>query len=426
MVKRRLLGALELLLLTVLLLLLIAPEWPAFGDERYRLNSIVGPRQFDFLIWEVEAFLAKGQAILSGDQSYLDEQTRQEIVLSYLSIVDRVRQLDRQINDIYTSPDIEEPEIASRELQEELATERQTLAEIQPLAEAIIQEQVAVELVRQGFSLAGQAWPPVLMHMTPLPAMLVVSPRDHIESEYQVPLVHGLSTPVYEKLETAVFDDLDMASLVVPVGGIGTYPAMIMETASINWLTEVTAHEWTHNWLTLQPLGVSYGLDPQVRIINETVASMVDREIRDGVIEQFYPEYMPQPPPETPPAEETRPDPDEPPPFDFRAEMAATRIRVDELLEAGEIEEAEAYMEARRQEFVANGYLIRKLNQAYFAFYGAYASEPGATGGDPIGPMLGEIRAHSPSLRDFLETVAPITSFEDLEDVYQQALEEKR
>ncbi len=52
----------------------------------------------------------------------------------------------------------------------------------------------------------------------------------------------------------------------------------------------------------------------------------------------------------------------------------------DELLAAGKIEEAEAYMEARRQVFWDNGYAIRKLNQAYFAFYGAYADVPGGRG----------------------------------------------
>ncbi|HRO24702.1 MAG TPA: hypothetical protein PLR07_10460, partial [Promineifilum sp.] len=56
--------------------------------------------------------------------------------------------------------------------------------------------------------------------------------------------------------------------------------------------------------------------------------------------------------------------------------------------------QAEDYMEQRRRVFLDNGYNIRKLNQAFFAFYGGYAAEPGgAAGEDPIGPMLREIRA---------------------------------
>ena len=53
--------------------------------------------------------------------------------------------------------------------------------------------------------------------------------------------------------------------------------------------------------------------------------------------------------------------------FDFRTEMRLTRVRADELLAAGQIAEAEAYMEQRRLYFWENGYRLRKLNQAYFA-----------------------------------------------------------
>ncbi len=95
--------------------------------------------------------------------------------------------------------------------------------------------------------------------------------------------------------------------------------------------------------------------------------------------------------------------------------MRETRIRVDELLAQEKIEEAEAYMEERRQEFVAQGHFIRKLNQAYFAFYGAYADEPGAAGEDPIGPAVRELRARSPDLRTFVARVARVTTLAELE-----------
>ena len=46
-------------------------------------------------------------------------------------------------------------------------------------------------------------------------------------------------------------------------------------------------------------------------------------------------------------------------------------------------------MEARREIFWQNGYAIRKLNQAYFAFYGAYADIPGGPAGeDPVAERL--------------------------------------
>jgi hypothetical protein len=91
------------------------------------------------------------------------------------------------------------------------------------------------------------------------------------------------------------------------------------------------------------------------------------------------------------------------------------------LLAEGEVERAEAYMEERRAFFVENGYAIRKLNQAYFAFYGAYADTPGATGDDPVGPTVVALREQSDSLRDFLRRVAPVTSFEQLQEQLEAA-----
>jgi len=107
--------------------------------------------------------------------------------------------------------------------------------------------------------------------------------------------------------------------------------------------------------------------------------------------------------------------PPAPPAFDFRAEMRATRVRTDELLALGKIDEAELYMELRRRVFVEQGYSIRKLNQSYFAFYGAYADEPGAPGADPVGPAVVELRQRSSSLAAFLKRISWYTSFEQLQ-----------
>ena len=111
---------------------------------------------------------------------------------------------------------------------------------------------------------------------------------------------------------------------------------------------------------------------------------------------------------------------DDPPPFDFRAEMHETRVTADRLLAKGKIDEAESYMEKRRQVFWDNGYLLRKLNQAYFAFNGAYADVPGgAAGEDPVGPAVRKLREQSDSLADFINTIGFMTSFEELQKAIQ-------
>lgn len=406
---KRLLTLLKLLLLGLLFVVAVSPEWPAFQDERYEINAIVGQRMFDFVVWEWGALSTKGEAALTAGQDYLAADTRKQMVLNHLQGLGEVRQLEAQISAIYADPNVDDPAAASQELQAEVNERRRELAVRQPMAEAIMQEQVATILVEEGLEVLDQAWPPVLMHMTPLPFILVVSPREEIRQLYSISLEPGLTLGDQEQMENAIYEGLDRSALVVPIGGIGLYPSMVLETSNINFLADTVAHEWAHHWLTLHPIGLSYQASPALRTVNETAASIVGTEIGKRVIERYYPEFVR---PEQEP--EAQAGPEEPPAFDFNAEMAKTRSHVDELLAQGRVEEAEQYMEERRQFFWDQGYRIRKLNQAYFAFYGAYAETPGEQGDDPIGPAVVAVRDSSPSLRVFLDRLAPITSIEAL------------
>ena len=159
---------------------------------------------------------------------------------------------------------------------------------------------------------------------------------------------------------------------------------------------------------------------PELRIINETVASIAGNEIGQEVIARYYPELLPPTPEPTLPPDENAPTPEptstpEPPVFNFNREMHETRVTADQLLADGKIEEAEAYMEARRIFIWENGYHIRKLNQAYFAFYGAYADVPGgAAGEDPVGAAVRSLRAQSATLADFLNRISWMTTYQQL------------
>jgi hypothetical protein len=197
---------------------------------------------------------------------------------------------------------------------------------------------------------------------------------------------------------------------------------MVAQTSNLNWLSEVVAHEWVHNFLTLRPLGFSYMNSPELRIMNETTASIAGKEIGRAVLEKFYPELVPAPEPE-PEESESLPEAEPAPPaFDFIKEMHETRVTVDQMLADGKIQEAEDYMEMRRKLFWENGYRIRKLNQAYFAFYGAYADNPrgGAAGADPVGEAVRDLRAQSSSLESFLKRISWMSSFEQLQRAVEQ------
>ncbi|GAH79323.1 unnamed protein product, partial [marine sediment metagenome] len=100
--------------------------------------------------------------------------------------------------------------------------------------------------------------------------------------------------------------------------------------------------------------------------------------------------------------------------FDFNREMREIRKTVDKYLAQGEIEQAEEFMEQKRQYLASMGRYIRKLNQAYFAWHGTYADRP--TSISPIGVELKKLRSQSASLKDFLNTVAVMTSRQDLSD----------
>ena len=415
LVLRRSWQALRLLLFFLLLVLVAVPEWPAFQDEAYRLRTHVGQREFDFLIWELDALQVKGQAALVGGHRYLDEASRHALVAEFVDLTGRARALNAQIQRSYAGAAGVDPGAAAAALQTELDAVRVEIGVLQPVAEAILEEQVAAVLVAEGFGIGGAAWPPVKAHVTQPPLVLVVSPRDRIEQAFAIPLLASLPIPDQDSLEAGILADEGLSALVVPIGGLGIYPAMVVESGDLNWLVATFAHEWAHHWLTLHPLGLRYGAAPELRVINETVASILGDEIGALVMARYYPDRLPPPAPQ---ADASAPAPAPAPPvFDFREEMRLTRVAVDRLLAEGQVTEAEAYMAVRQQLFAENGYggYVRKLNQAYFAFYGAYADTPGANGGDPIGPAVVALRERSPSLADFMRAVAPLTSFAELQ-----------
>jgi len=393
-------------------LLLAFSNYPQ-GDELQRIRAFSRPLEFDYVGWTLNALGTKIGQIALGAADNLSPAGQSKVVLDYLDLINQIDQANRRLNEIYADPTINNPEIASRLVRQQLADLEQQRKFFGPIAESILQSQVSEIVAELDLTIGGQPIPPILFHGTPLPTALIVSPRDEIKQLHNISLEADIHVDQRTNLEDRIDLAFDVSSLVVDVGGIGVYPTMITETSNINFLTEVIAHEWVHNFLSLRPLGLNYFTSPELRTMNETAAALAGKEIGRAVIERFYPELLPPPPP----AEESTPNSEPPPPpeFDFLDEMRQTRVIVDQLLEQGKIEEAEEYMEARRQMFWEHGYRIRKLNQAYFAFYGAYADEPGgAAGEDPVGEAVRDLYDRSSSLAAFLKRIAWITSFEEL------------
>jgi len=386
--------------------LMVSTE-PSEAARRYTRSV-----EFDYVSWTLEAFDVKLNQAALDTPFYFTESARHQIVVDYLHMMDIILSDENQLNLIYTDPQVHDPAAASANLRTQLDSLYAHQRQLAPLAEAVLEEQISATLADLGLTTGGQPLPPVLFHITPLPYDLIISPRDKIQQDAAISLVPDLSVDQQVTLEDQVDSGLNVSSLVVPVGGIGSYPTMVMRTTALDWLSDTIAHEWTHNWLTLQPLGLNYDTSPELRTMNETTADISGNEIGALVLKRYYPEVTAEYNLQTvsQPLSPARAD------FNFNTEMHITRVHVDELLAQGKVTEAETYMEQRRQFFWQNGYAIRKLNQAYFAFYGAYADIPGgAAGEDPVGPAVRALRAQSATLTDFLKTIARMDSFQQLQ-----------
>jgi hypothetical protein len=278
------------------------------------------------------------------------------------------------------------------------------------MVEKILESQIKEILVQQDIS----GFPPVNLKLGELPRLLVISPRDEIESMREIMLLPDISLEEIEDIEAKV-DELGVSSLVVSLGGFGgTYPSYVTDSASLQATINTAVEEWVHQYLAFKPLGFRYLLDVlgiardyEVATMNETVAGIVSKEIGAIIYEEYYRDK------EDNAAEDNGDGSD----FFFNQEMRGIQIAVDDFLARGEIEMAEQYMEEKRQYLAAQGYYIRKLNQAYFAWHGTYADEP--TSVSPIGTELRELRSRSTSIKDFLDSVVNMTGRQDLEDAIE-------
>jgi hypothetical protein len=405
-----------LVYLVFLFLLVRSDQYQSTFEDKVR--NYTRPYEFDYVSWTLNAFWVKNQQAVIDIPSYLTVAQQHQMVMDYIHTLDSWNQVSADIQQTYTNPDIHNPDQAAAPLLAQQHNLQTQLNQLGPIAEAVIQQQVSSVLAEQGLSTLGQPLPPVLYHVTPLPMALIVSPRTIIRQDANISLLPDLTLDQITSIEKNVEQNLDVSALVVPVGGVGVYPTMVISSTDLTWLLSTVSHEWTHNYLTVRPLGINYDTTPELRTMNETTADIVGGEISQIVIQRYYPELVPAPQNNQP----SQPTPSShPPPFDFNKEMHTTRVEVDELLAQGKIQEAESYMETRRQFFWDNGYQIRRLNQAYFAFYGAYADvTQGAAGADPVGPAVRALRAKSTTLADFINRIAAMSSFQQLQQAIRQ------
>ena len=347
------------------------------------------------------------RSVVSGLR--LSDSDRFEKVGRFFELGDEIRQLTSQMESGSASG---RSHAELREVETRLERLRSLRAALRNDVEETIESEVSTVIRANGLGLFGDVvFPPVDVRLEAPPMLLVTSPRDRIERLDDVLLEPDMSIESREEVEERVTGELGLSSLILEIGGVATYPASVHHGADLRNTLRLAAHEWVHHYLVLKPLGRNPYSTPELMVLNETVASIAGDEIGDlafasmrarkpeaggnaGVDEvDFHVADL---------AEHTE--------GDFGTLMRETRLTVDRLLAEGDIEEAESYMEDRRKLLTESGHPIRKLNQAYFAFYGTYAHSPASV--DPIGPQVRRLRELSEDVGEFLTLAGSVTSSE--------------
>ncbi len=386
-----------------LVIILLVPQASLIPPDKvfdYQIESFVAPSQFSFSLWEIKALWRKFSAYPC--EAFSDEK---QLVKDYFALLEDISYRKDQLSKLYASERTRYTGLAIWWIERELKNLRRRQASLSPTVERILEKQVSDIIREEGLTTIGFVWPPLSFQFESPPHYLVIAPRDALVIRKGIYLKPDMSLGEQEALEREVDGLFNVSSLVVEVGGVSSYPVMILDYPSLEFAFKAIAHEWLHHYLFFRPLGWHYEDNPAMRTINETVASIAGDEIGMKALRRYYPELAPPPKEE----EERK----EPVISEFQLLMRETRLKVEELLKAGDIEGAERYMEERRKLLVSKGYYIRKLNQAYFAFFGSYAAEPGHP--DPIGEKLRFLRKKAASLKEFIRLVEGISSPEGLD-----------
>ena len=348
-----------------------------------------------------------------------DTEDRQEHLAQYMELVPEIRDAQYQVLRQSSGQTVDSATLgASQERLDELLSERNR---IRDSVEEYLEAAISAELMDLGLNPFGEfIWPPVDFRIDNPPSVLVVSPRDRIVRSETVLIDPDIPVAEMERIERSLTEDYNLSAVVLRTGGLASYPNVIPSDRDLHPLLEVAAHEWIHAYLIFHPLGRSFFSGGSMVEINETLANLVGDEIGGNVWADLTGN---EPPVREAPAvvgtDDDQPEPEtDPDQFDFFSFMRETRLRTDDLLEQGKIDEAENWMEERRLLLQENGYLYRKINQAFFAFNGSYGDSASST--SPTARQLWELRQQEQDPGDVLKALRGISTYAEFEALLRE------
>ncbi|MBV9578331.1 MAG: hypothetical protein JO057_07065 [Chloroflexi bacterium] len=141
-------------------------------------------------------------------------------------------------------------------------------AEMRPAVETALEHLVA-QAYRDGGVLQSEPlnlqnlFPPVLISLTAPPNVLVIAPRTELRV-LDSTVLEPMDVATQERLEASA-DSTGVSSLVAPIGGLATYPSMVLDDDSAEVVLSASAHEWMHQYLIFYPLGQGYWESEETR-----------------------------------------------------------------------------------------------------------------------------------------------------------------
>ena len=396
-------------LLSALLALLLVTA----GNSDFRPSTVdltISPYKYSLVRWEVSNFMDKWVRqvwTLLPWNPKVDRERRNALAQEFFTLGQQAAELERQLGIPSTGSGSLLSEDEARSARSEVLRVAQRRSKIRPLVEQAIEAEISAVLAQEGFaSRIGFIFPPVDTVFTSSPGVLVLSPRERIFRQKTVLLAPGIGDEERDRIEDRLFFEENLSALVEDTGGVAVYPSVVSDSGSLQHAVVIAAHEWLHHWFFFHSLGQHFWDSSDMTTLNETAATIGGEEIGDRAFTAMTGETVVR--------DSNASGPQDPDAFDYDKAMRQTRMRTEELLGQGKILEAEAYMEERRQTMVANGFLIRKINQAFFAFHGSYAANPASI--SPINDQLKELRNRSASLEEFLNTVAGFGRYQEFLD----------
>ncbi len=415
------------LMLAFLVMLLLVTWLVPVGDKRSDTAAVQVSldHTYGLVSWEFENFFDKWRHRVWTALPWTptSEADRRRALDRYVVLVDELRIAKDLLSEASSENGSDQGNVSNAQLAvDRLIAERDGFRDG---VEEFLEQAVADAIRSAEVDLVGSfVWPPVDFRIDSPPKLLVTSPRDVIRRDEDVLIDPEISIDDIEKIENELAEVANISAVVLQTGGLASYPNVI-PTADLERLLDVAAHEWLHAYLVFNPLGRAYFDGGDIRVMNETLADIFGQEIGLRVYSEITGEpYVAPVRPETAMRNTESKNPDGPDgsdsdeetgadDFDFNRFMAETRARTDELLEEGLMDEAESYMESRRNELLDHGHTIRKINQAYFAFHNTYAESPSST--SPIARYLWDLRDHVDTVGELVKLLRPLGTYKEFE-----------